>query len=738
MAINVYHLIVLNALVTLLHGCSLPKMVACKQKGKSVACSLTGEKINQLENIPSCVEELKITFNPNDPNILVADLFQSLHHLRSLVELNLMMNGRVLDIGPLTSSHLIHFNNLTALRIRGIVSVNVERDTFSPLTKLRLLDLTGTVQISLNNIAHGVKEMSKAPVHTLILKNTQQIVVEAVRLYNLSIDLSLIICPVKESLRVLDLSYNDIVHITGTHICFSDLHDLDLSHNLLASIGGVGGRRIRFLGWVSIFQSLENLKVGPNWQVGSYQNDILSVDDETTAVEVIPSHHDSPKKNSLLEMLENISDEMSVSPTYAHTVQDILVKNCKIPMLTVVQCLPKLFNTVDFCEFFRCIFPDLKDSDIEACYDSPNRFLTEIFRPICNYKHCFFGAEIPITPTIKHVDVSHFSIIPIIMRLYFDDETTTLCIHPNNQLTSIDISNNAIQVNEPHKWANIGIKGLNKLKTINAKDLRIPLLRNPHLLHNMPELEEVDLSGSSFLEEGNQTLPGSSLQYNENLKIVKMSRLNIMNIEHDAFVNNYKLEYLDLAMNNLSSNIYFNVSATSVSFLNLSHNKIGFFRADFISNLNQKVPLVVDLSNNPLLCNCETLDFISWIQNTDVNFTRLDSYQCIDASFIAIVNFDVSAKRLQCQRWREPVIAVLSALLVVFLVASVAFMYKKRWRIHTWWFRVVVYFKQPREDCEARLYKAQDAYTDTTYKQYVMWHEVANTSEHETLEFEIA
>ena len=676
-------LIVLNILVTLLHGCSLPKMDACNKQGESVVCKLSVSIADELAKLPPCVTKLKIVYG----SLEIRTMLKALQNVSSLSDLSLEMNERFYynyyDNYLLTLSDLNAINNLTVLRIRGEVGFQVQRDTFTSLTALHLLDLTETKRISLVNVVFGIQEMSKAPIHSLLLKNSQQIYSKGALSYNMSIDISMIICPLRHSLRVLDLSYNDLAAISLTKNCLHKLQHLDVSQNLFSYVVGDFNTCLLTIQW------LESTKFGPNWQVGANQQNLLGDDHD------IITNIDTEQASDITSS-KKLSSALSfpyLSPAYAGMLHDIFVKNCGLSMISLIKCLPNMGSSQNICGILQCMFPEAK-----GCERGTDRFLAHLFGPICNYKDCLLKIPYPLPPSLKHIDAPHVRRSPLHASIPFDDGPLNLCIHPSNQLISLDFSNNIITVNEADKWANVGITGLNTLKVINFHDLIFPLLWNPCLFQDMPQLEELHVSGSSFLQAGNKTIPHSSFQHSENLKVLNMSRLNLVNIEHDAFVNNHKLEVLDLSKNDLSSNIYFNLSATRISFLNLSHNKIGVFSAEFRSNIAENFPLIVDLSNNPLLCNCETLDFISWLQSTHVNFTHFDSYQCFDASFYAIVKFDVSGKRLQCQRWREPVIATCSTFAVVFLVAFVAFLYKRRWHIHTLWFRLVVYFKQPRNN----------------------------------------
>ena len=151
---------------------------------------------------------------------------------------------------------------------------------------------------------------------------------------------------------------------------------------------------------------------------------------------------------------------------------------------------------------------------------------------------------------------------------------------------------------------------------------------------------------------------------------------------------------LDLSRNKLNgstSNI--NTKGTNLSHLFLQDNKINSLYEQITKNLIELAPLNVNLSGNPLLCDCNTISFVKWAQDSSakkqIHFHNADSYLCKGLRSVRQPLFKVNLNQLRqdCDEKRPIIIAVLSTLAVVSCVGIIILSYKKRWHVRHFIFR---------------------------------------------------
>ncbi|XP_046582509.1 toll-like receptor 4 [Haliotis rubra] len=124
---------------------------------------------------------------------------------------------------------------------------------------------------------------------------------------------------------------------------------------------------------------------------------------------------------------------------------------------------------------------------------------------------------------------------------------------------------------------------------------------------------------------------GQAFSYSPTLEFLDLSLNRIQSLPVNVFRNLVNLKTLNLSKNSISK-LEIKIShMTNLKFLNLSSNEISSLDHMFVSQLdliNKSSGLKVDLSGNPLICSCDSLDFIQWMTQRKGLFVNQHLYKC--------------------------------------------------------------------------------------------------------------
>ena len=229
-----------------------------------------------------------------------------------------------------------------------------------------------------------------------------------------------------------------------------------------------------------------------------------------------------------------------------------------------------------------------------------------------------------------------------------------------------------------------------------------------------------------------------------NLQILDLSSNKMTNVPRDSFRGFTKLRNLDLS-ENLLENVDFDVSdLISLSHLDLSLNNIHRLGDSFMKELNELSNITtfsVSLQGNPLVCSCEFITFVSWIQQifrSEHNILLADgrSLRCVylneTSTKISDVGYDQMKQvcrdriKLVDNLLKTVLIPVVTIVLMIGLVAVLCYILRHQ----IWWEWYVVFKGRKHVDIESFTRHAFIACDDNAISKGFVLHLERSTGRH--------
>lgn len=212
----------------------------------------------------------------------------------------------------------------------------------------------------------------------------------------------------------------------------------------------------------------------------------------------------------------------------------------------------------------------------------------------------------------------------------------------NSYLKEVDMSNNNI--------SEILGKSYHKVSTVerlilNYNDLKISdetgpnNKHHPRIFSNFLNLRELHLT-NSFADYSSEDLAEDLHDIFVQSNLTQLMKLHLEQNEIRKFKDSRIFcdlpQLMDIHLgNNLLEHIDFSIACLHhLRFIDLEYNKIStlsqtdLIAMDEVTERNQT--FMIDLSHNPLNCDCNVRDFFSWLHATKVTVRNLDTLKCFD------------------------------------------------------------------------------------------------------------
>ncbi len=602
-------------------------------QGNKATCTLkTNSDFSQVARLPNTTKELHLFFSQSAPNL--TDL-----HLHSLAEL---------EIVSLQLSHITRYcftsitfdsriNPFRGLNTLKQLSINLCTDHISPgifqdLKKLEVLDFSYTFRLTGENIADILDYINKERFNVTKLNLTR---------VNL-LDMPTTFPPINVRQHIL------------RHVGNLPLTSIDLSQNSV----------VRYEpGLTEFARSLKLVRVSSTG-IGNFPDlltALCSVLDVAT--------HPNLKEIEFSLPTPYMAQFLSRIPDFWEILQERL-KRCGCNLAAICPCLD-------------CICKGIMSFN---CREKPLHTETLVYALMPLRKTCIGGINIPLPPTLQ---VLKFRYSDIFMAYKYNLRGLDFCVVPNNGLRHLDVSNN--QIGPALSPSNVSSYGVKNLTYLSLQNNQIQFEDYSRFLYNMPSLEVAVLRGN-VVSFGTGVANGSDLfRDNPRLQVLDLSACEIRDIPRGKLAKLTQLREIDVSGNQLKTFDLDLGILVHLERLNLSSNLISYLSQSVMDNLDRLTStgtaITLDLAQNPLVCQCPTLDFIQWIQTTKVVFARKELLTCFTGDTHALMSpfrMNVMSMRYSCMHIYEIIAFVLSFVGLITIMILVYFIYKKRWRLRYW------------------------------------------------------
>ncbi|PVD38464.1 hypothetical protein C0Q70_01079 [Pomacea canaliculata] len=136
-------------------------------------------------------------------------------------------------------------------------------------------------------------------------------------------------------------------------------------------------------------------------------------------------------------------------------------------------------------------------------------------------------------------------------------------------------------------------------------------------------------------------------------------------------------------------------SSKSLRLIDLAYNNINSLPNDMRSHLDTVAQatsetVIINLTYNHIICMCQNIEFLSWMQNTKVHFPNVTKYSCLmsDGSVKSSINiFEVIADlQKECSSYIGIIVGTVCCCCCLLVAVVSALMYRFRWKLRYWYY----------------------------------------------------
>ena len=671
---------------------------------------------------------------------------------------------RTLDFPASMQSVFQPLSNLTSLKISITWTMSEPLPAmFSFLKNLEVLDLSYTRLINYTNLQQSLKGLKNNDVlHRVILRNTQTFE----NLVNgLSFNLSYFLEPIAHCpLQHLDLSYNSLKSIYPGLIRFApNVTEIIVTNNFFLILDSAFFLEVLLHPKLEVADfsrqgygiSASNIQTAM-FPTESSQSLMQKIPRSEMTSEELPMLQISPKESIMSKtppkkssILETSPDEFPMKTSSKRSVS-FLKKQAEATLALKIKELESIkeppmdplknanFSFVDD----DCI--NIRAGNVCAIFKPQCRPLFKLFREnhafFCEVlayyvKKSFAGIPCDYIPRIDDLvdeDCGACFVFPSmgnLRQLFLREDNiydqnrlptqminTKICFHPN-KIEKADLSYNyPLGYPDIDVLFQLPITGFNNLKEgkLAGSNLMKPYY---NLSATFPNIMSIDFSQNKLTLENYKEKyfigPPTVTYFN-------LASNAIRKTPEDTLRTMHALETLNLDNNHLSE---FSMNLTylpNLRNLSLQSNLIKSFSKRMMVQFNEHArksnqSITIDLQHNILLCTCNELDFVHWIQNAkthSLDFKGIEDLVCLNSKSSTMKILEVELNHINCLSARAIVgISVSGALLLAGMIAWCGItLYRKRWWLRYRYFTVTKMYKQRQQQQEAQRNYEYDAF----------------------------
>ena len=282
--------------------------------------------------------------------------------------------------------------------------------------------------------------------------------------------------------------------------------------------------------------------------------------------------------------------------------------------------------------------------------------------------------------------------------------------------SSLRFANLSNIISGPNRWIYPVLIGMNLLEVFDLSNSHMVEINLDNLRY-FPMLRILRLGGNALGKAGFGNFPELPKLEQLDLSGNLLSKLGL-----DTFRELPLLRELDLSDNLLKGVDFIRRELSTLAILDLAGNHLSDMSQDMMDRLNvlfqDKQTFVLDIRDNPLQCECDEVDFIAWIQETNVNIEDRDQLTCSEGLHsVPVRDMHVEEKRINCGLTVNVLAISCATTFVAVAIATTAILiYKYRWSIKWRYFKMRYTNRKNRE-----VILLHDQSEDLKYSTYVIF-----------------
>ena len=218
--------------------------------------------------------------------------------------------------------------------------------------------------------------------------------------------------------------------------------------------------------------------------------------------------------------------------------------------------------------------------------------------------------------------------------------------------------------------------GLTQLQILDASHGIVESI-HPEFLKQLPSLRVLNQSHNKIGAADNDFF--AIFSFARLLEDVDLSTNGLRYINHNAFDKLTKLKVIKLGNNAFR---HFDIQMkglTSLELLDITENRLPFLTSSFMQELDMlNATFALDMRRNPLICNCDSVPFIRWLQTTAVNIVDKTEMTCLfHKSNTRLEHIDLGNLESECsdtfvsRKWWHVLVGCVSVVVVMCLIFGI-------------------------------------------------------------------
>lgn len=208
---------------------------------------------------------------------------------------------------------------------------------------------------------------------------------------------------------------------------------------------------------------------------------------------------------------------------------------------------------------------------------------------------------------------------------------------------------------------------LQNLQTLNLSFTDLNLLNNAHMLKGLTKLRALNLKGNTI--QGGVLVKTKNFNYVPLLENLVLSACGITAISENVLEDLAKLKNVDLSGNQLVKLSLVRFHSLKQIQLNFAGNEITLVDVQIVKDLGPSSS--IDLSSNPLACNCTNYQFIVWVKENVSKMKHIEKTVC-DAT-----NEKITDVNLNCSFSNAGLGIALGVAIGIMIITSLGYFIRK-------------------------------------------------------------